>query len=116
MTTWQYTTAQFVTRGLGDDFGVFAEAGRIGETADEVRDGEAEDFLLVGHRSGAIDHEEEIDFVDAGLAEAGGDDFGGSGVLGLEGTRETGRAEDERVRKIPVMIVPVHDQPAAPDQ
>ncbi len=50
-------SANLVARGAVD-------ANRVGESFDEVGDSHGEDLLLVGHRRGVVDHEEQIELND----------------------------------------------------
>ncbi len=45
------------------------EARRVEDAVDQVGDGGGEDVLLVGHRRRVVDHQEQVDLVDAALGE-----------------------------------------------
>jgi hypothetical protein len=68
---------------------VVVEAARVDETLHEVGDGEREDLLLVGHRTGVVDAEHEVDFVDGALLKFFDDGDGQTGFDGIDGSVET---------------------------
>src|SRR5262249_26305950 len=80
------------------------QAKRVYQALDEVRHCVAQDFLLVGHRSGVVDSEEQVDLVDASGELLGHDrsrprvDRLDRSIQATPGEQATRRDRDPRVR------------------
>ena len=81
-----------VERALGGLVGgdaLLVDAEGVDQALDQIGDGVGEDGLLVGHRAGVVDHQQEIDLVDAALRELVIVGVRALGVVGREGPIET---------------------------